>query len=165
MGQEQAREFGRWLRWRYHLVHGLLPERHEPGVVNARTTNYSRTVATLQVGRCTPCAIFGVVGAWEKLKSCTRDNMSSGYALLVRLGGVLPAGWVFTYELSADESRWSGGGGVLRACLPGSCRDAVKERKIGPMHDAFLQGVLSGLFPGTKEPIVVHTTEEIDEIL
>ncbi|KAL4424929.1 hypothetical protein ABPG77_009658 [Micractinium sp. CCAP 211/92] len=74
VGQEQAREFGRWLRWRYHLVHGLLPERHEPGVVNARTTNYSRTVATLQ-------------------------------------------------------------------------------------------GVLSGLFPGTKEPIVVHTTEEIDEIL
>lgn len=74
VGQEQAREFGRWLRWRYHMVHGLLPERHEPGVVNARTTNYSRTVATLQ-------------------------------------------------------------------------------------------GVLSGLFPGTKDPIVVHTTEEIDEIL
>lgn len=74
VGQEQAREFGRWLRWRYHMVLGLLPERHEPGAVNARSTNYSRTIATLQ-------------------------------------------------------------------------------------------GVLSGLFPGTEDPIVVHTTEEIDEIL
>lgn len=27
------------------------------------------------------------------------------------------------------------------------------------------QGVLSGLFPGTRQPIPVHTTEEIDEIL
>lgn len=50
VGQEQAREFGRWLRWRYHMVLGLLPERHEPGAVNARSTNYSRTIATLQVG-------------------------------------------------------------------------------------------------------------------
>lgn len=55
VGQEQAREFGRWLRWRYHMVHGLLPERHEPGVVNARTTNYSRTVATLQARRGCRC--------------------------------------------------------------------------------------------------------------
>lgn len=30
---------------------------------------------------------------------------------------------------------------------------------------ATLQGVLSGLFPGTQQPITVHTTDEIDEIL
>lgn len=74
VGQQQALAFGRWLRWRYHLVHGVLPGAHAEGVVNARTTNYSRTIATLQ-------------------------------------------------------------------------------------------GVLSGLFPGTAHPITVHTTEEIDEVL
>ena len=30
---------------------------------------------------------------------------------------------------------------------------------------ATLQGVLSGLFPGTRAPIKVHTSSEIDEIL
>ncbi|PSC67963.1 Lysophosphatidic acid phosphatase type 6 [Micractinium conductrix] len=74
IGQEQAREFGRWLRWRYSMVYGLLPGSYQEGAVLGRTTNYSRTIATLQ-------------------------------------------------------------------------------------------GVLSGLFPGTKQPIRVHTTEEIDEIL
>lgn len=33
-------------------------------------------------------------------------------------------------------------------CLPSGC-----------------QGVLSGMFPGTRQPIPVHTTDEIDEIL
>jgi hypothetical protein len=51
VGQQQALDFGRWLRWRYALVHGLLPETHSEGVVTSRTTNYSRTVATLQVQR------------------------------------------------------------------------------------------------------------------
>lgn len=51
IGQQQALDFGRWLRWRYNMVHSLLPDEHQVGVVNARTTNYSRTVATLQVGR------------------------------------------------------------------------------------------------------------------
>lgn len=31
-GQRQAREFGKWLRWRYVMVHdGFLPEAHQVG--------------------------------------------------------------------------------------------------------------------------------------
>lgn len=48
--QQQALDFGRWLRWRYAMVHPLLPDAWEPGAVAARSTNYQRTLATLQVG-------------------------------------------------------------------------------------------------------------------
>jgi hypothetical protein len=47
-GQQQARSYGRWLRRRYVGELGLLPERQEEGVLVGRTTNYSRTVATLR---------------------------------------------------------------------------------------------------------------------
>ena len=47
----QALDFGRYLRWRYSMVHPLLPESWQDGAVVARTTSYQRTIATLQVGR------------------------------------------------------------------------------------------------------------------
>lgn len=64
----QALDFGRYLRWRYSMVEGLLPDQWEEGVVNARTTNYQRTVATLQVGwgRMT---WYGVGGPGERSQS------------------------------------------------------------------------------------------------
>jgi len=46
----QALDFGRYLRWRYHMVHSLLPGSWQDGTVVARTTSYQRTIATLQVG-------------------------------------------------------------------------------------------------------------------
>lgn len=46
----QALDFGRYLRWRYNMVHSLLPDTWQDGVVLARTTSYQRTIATLQVG-------------------------------------------------------------------------------------------------------------------
>lgn len=47
VGQGQALGLGRWLRARYVEKYGLLPPRLQDGVLAARTTNYSRTVATL----------------------------------------------------------------------------------------------------------------------
>jgi len=48
-GQHQARSLGRWLRSRYNEdALGLLPEEYKDGIVHNRTTNYSRTIATLQ---------------------------------------------------------------------------------------------------------------------
>ncbi|GAB4814148.1 hypothetical protein N2152v2_001194 [Parachlorella kessleri] len=48
-GQLQAQDFGRWLRWRYVMIHeGFLPEKFQAGCVAARTTNYARTIATLK---------------------------------------------------------------------------------------------------------------------
>jgi hypothetical protein len=47
-GQRQARVFGRWLRERYVSVLNFLPEEYLDGILYCRTTNYSRTVATLQ---------------------------------------------------------------------------------------------------------------------
>lgn len=50
IGQQQALDLGRWLRWRYAMVHRLLPvDGFEATTVMARTTNYQRTIATLQV--------------------------------------------------------------------------------------------------------------------
>lgn len=46
LGKEQARQLGAWLRERYG--DGFLPAAYRPGVVSARTTNYSRTRATLR---------------------------------------------------------------------------------------------------------------------
>ncbi|KAG7667940.1 hypothetical protein Ndes2526B_g01646 [Nannochloris sp. 'desiccata'] len=47
-GQRQARVFGRWLRQRYVSSLNFLPEEYLDGILYCRTTNYSRTVATLQ---------------------------------------------------------------------------------------------------------------------
>lgn len=47
-GQQQARSFGRWLRQRYMMDLKFLPEEYREDAVYGRTTNYSRTVATLQ---------------------------------------------------------------------------------------------------------------------
>jgi lysophosphatidic acid phosphatase type 6 len=47
-GQRQARMFGRWLRQRYVSSLDFLPEEYLDGILYCRTTNYSRTVATLQ---------------------------------------------------------------------------------------------------------------------
>jgi hypothetical protein len=43
----QALELGYWLRQQYIDTHGFLPASLKPGVVAARTTNFSRTRATL----------------------------------------------------------------------------------------------------------------------
>lgn len=48
LGQNQARELGDWLRQRYVYRMQFLPEKYEPESLFCRTTNYSRTVATLQ---------------------------------------------------------------------------------------------------------------------
>ena len=47
-GQRQARSFGAWLRQRYVQQLGFLPEEHRGGSLASRSTNYSRTVATLR---------------------------------------------------------------------------------------------------------------------
>jgi lysophosphatidic acid phosphatase type 6 len=47
-GQRQARVFGRWLRQRYVTSLNFLPEEYLDGILYCRSTNYSRTVATLQ---------------------------------------------------------------------------------------------------------------------
>lgn len=64
----------------------------------------------------------------------------------------------------SPRCRWEGGGG-------GGCRRLVAwhPKAAGVLNTTAprcpMQGVLSGLFPGTRTPIPVHTTEEIDEIL
>lgn len=47
-GQRQALDFGQWLRWRYIKDAPFLPREHQEGALSARTTNYARTIATLQ---------------------------------------------------------------------------------------------------------------------
>uniref|UniRef100_A0A383VZ21 Uncharacterized protein n=1 Tax=Tetradesmus obliquus TaxID=3088 RepID=A0A383VZ21_TETOB len=47
LGQLQALELGYWLRQQYIDTYGFLPASLKPGVVAARTTNFSRTRATL----------------------------------------------------------------------------------------------------------------------
>jgi len=47
-GQRQARVFGRWLKDRYTSSFNFLPEEYVDGLLYCRTTNYARTVATLQ---------------------------------------------------------------------------------------------------------------------
>ena len=122
IGQQQALDFGRWLRWRYAMLHPLLPlDGFDPAAVAARTTNYQRTIATLQVraGRSEGC--------------CCCCGAAAGAALSVGRWKPPPAG----------AAAW-----LSLPCL------------LAPP-----QGVLSGLFPGAKQPIRVATTEEIDEIL
>lgn len=46
-GQKQALEFGHRLRRRYVEQLGLLPPQYEPAVLSNRTTNFSRTIATM----------------------------------------------------------------------------------------------------------------------
>ncbi|DBA85742.1 hypothetical protein WJX77_001343 [Trebouxia sp. C0004] len=48
LGQQQAREVGEWLRQRYVQDLSFLPAQYEDGAVSGRTTNFSRTIATLQ---------------------------------------------------------------------------------------------------------------------
>eukprot|EP00775_Hariotina_reticulata_P008608 gene8608-8789_t len=47
VGQLQALELGYWLRQQYIDSLGFLPASYKPGVLAARTTNFSRTRATL----------------------------------------------------------------------------------------------------------------------
>jgi lysophosphatidic acid phosphatase type 6 len=47
-GHIQARELGHWLRERYVDALDFLPQSYMDGLVYSRTTNYARTVATLQ---------------------------------------------------------------------------------------------------------------------
>ena len=47
-GQRQARSFGRYLRQRYGEQFDCLPDEYTENSVYGRTTNYSRTIATLQ---------------------------------------------------------------------------------------------------------------------
>lgn len=47
-GQHQARSFGRWLRHRYIDTLNFLPDEYATGTLYGRTTNYARTIATLQ---------------------------------------------------------------------------------------------------------------------
>ncbi|GAB4816592.1 hypothetical protein N2152v2_003638 [Parachlorella kessleri] len=44
-GKQQALDLGQWLRWRYMKEAGFLPRE---GLIDARTTNFARTIATLQ---------------------------------------------------------------------------------------------------------------------
>ncbi|DBB06874.1 TPA: hypothetical protein ACH3X3_009533 [Trebouxia sp. C0006] len=48
LGQQQARDVGEWLRQRYVQDLSFLPAQYEDGAVSGRTTNFSRTIATLQ---------------------------------------------------------------------------------------------------------------------
>lgn len=48
IGQRQALQFGQWLRQRYVEEVGFLPPKYEDGTLLARSTNYSRTIATLR---------------------------------------------------------------------------------------------------------------------
>ncbi|KAK9915420.1 hypothetical protein WJX75_008934 [Coccomyxa subellipsoidea] len=48
LGQQQARELGSWLRQQYIEKYGFLPPDYREGLVLGRTTNYRRTIATLQ---------------------------------------------------------------------------------------------------------------------
>ncbi|GIL63318.1 hypothetical protein Vafri_17410 [Volvox africanus] len=48
LGQSQALDMGRWLRSNYVETAGFLPPTYQDGVVKARTTNISRTIATLR---------------------------------------------------------------------------------------------------------------------
>ena len=47
-GQHQARSFGRWVRHRYIDTLNFLPEDYIHGLLYGRSTNYARTIATLQ---------------------------------------------------------------------------------------------------------------------
>ncbi len=47
-GQQQALEFGRFLRKRYVETHMLLPREYQAGRIVGRTTNFSRTIATMR---------------------------------------------------------------------------------------------------------------------
>lgn len=47
-GQHQARHLGRWLRMRYVQSLNFLPEAFQDTAVCCRSTNYSRTIATIQ---------------------------------------------------------------------------------------------------------------------
>lgn len=46
-GQAQALDYGLWLRQRYVEEFAFLPKEYVGGILGSRTTNYSRTVATL----------------------------------------------------------------------------------------------------------------------
>ncbi|GIL80607.1 hypothetical protein Vretifemale_9781 [Volvox reticuliferus] len=48
LGQSQALDLGRWLRRSYVTSEGFLPHTYQDGVVEAHTTNFSRTIATLR---------------------------------------------------------------------------------------------------------------------
>jgi hypothetical protein len=48
LGKQQSLEFGEWLRKRYVEDFGYLPSHFQEGTVNARTTNFSRTISTLE---------------------------------------------------------------------------------------------------------------------
>ena len=75
LGQRQAVGLGRWLRERYGAGGpdggaALLPGAYREGVVEAHTTKYSRTRATLRgvlTGGCGGCcAVFGAVLGWRR---------------------------------------------------------------------------------------------------
>lgn len=48
LGQIQARELGDWLRRRYISRLRFMPTEYDPRILYCRTTNYSRTISTLQ---------------------------------------------------------------------------------------------------------------------
>lgn len=148
MGQQQALEFGRWLRSRYAAVHALLPTAHQEGAVVARTTNYSRTIATLQVR--------GQRAGWPPLAfrgTCSPCPVGLGRSIFEE---DWRRGKFQTQSIETPSFRERAGGRLLLTLRPlGAAAPCLPP----------LQGVLTGLFPGTTAPIPVHTTEEIDEIL
>ncbi|GFR44810.1 hypothetical protein Agub_g6146 [Astrephomene gubernaculifera] len=70
LGQQQALQLGVWLREQYVLRRGFMPATHQPGLLEARSTNVSRTLATLRgvltglyPDLATPAAAAAVAGA------------------------------------------------------------------------------------------------------